>query len=110
MGGDPFRPALIHRKPLHLMEHGALPNAALEAEAVFQKPLAKHPIDDQTLLSARSLSTKSSAPSIFMVCRINAPGTMISARRSLMGANSRRCAGIPIKRSTTRSRRWRVSR
>ena len=48
MVGDPFSPGLIHRKPLHLMNHGALPNAALKAEAVLQKTLAKHPIDDQT--------------------------------------------------------------
>ena len=48
MAGDSFSPALVHRKALHLMNHGALPDAALEAEAVFQKTLAKHPINDQT--------------------------------------------------------------
>ena len=48
MAGNPFSPALVHRKALHLMEHSALPNAALKAEAVFQKTLAKHPINDQT--------------------------------------------------------------
>ena len=42
---------------------------------------------------------------------MRAPGTMISARRSLRLESSRRCSGvIATNRSTTRSRRWRDNR
>ena len=41
-----FRPRLIHGKPLHLMNHRALTNAALETEAVFQQAVPQHPVND----------------------------------------------------------------
>ena len=38
MAGDPLGPGAIHSETLHLVNHRALTNAALKAEAIFERP------------------------------------------------------------------------
>merc|ERR1711965_925298 len=49
MGSNLLSPLLIDSKPLHLMNHRSLADAALETEPVLQQTLAQHPIHNQTL-------------------------------------------------------------
>ena len=48
MGCDSFGTLLIHRKALYLVDHGALADAALKAEAIFKKTVPEHPVNDQS--------------------------------------------------------------
>ncbi len=48
MKSDALSAALIHGEALHLMDHRALTDAALEAETVLEQTVTQHPVDDQS--------------------------------------------------------------